>query len=92
MSLNNTMKSIMKTVKETTFDYGAVLTLQKHKVIIDYNPFISENCGYILTPSTIYASPEDKADFQRAIDFMVLSLTINKEYILLFQRVLFRGE
>ena len=53
--------------------------------MLNYKIIISENHGYIFTPSTIDASPEEKADFQRAIDFIIFSLIDNPEYILLFQ-------
>ena len=85
MSISRIMKSIMEKVKEDTFDYSPVLTLQQYKVTIACNSNIYENRGYIFTPSTIDASPEERANFQRAIDFMVYLLINNPDYILLYK-------
>ena len=70
--------------KESNIDNFAIRTLQNYgvKVTIDRN--LQKNRGYVFTPSTIAATPEERALFQLAIDLMVIALDHHCEYIHLF--------
>ena len=66
---------------ESNMDDFAIRTLQNYgvKITIDRNQ--QKNRGYVFTPSTIAGSPEERAQFQLAIDLMVIALEHHYEYI-----------
>ena len=59
---------------ESNMDDFAIRTLQNYGVKITVDRDLDENRGYVFTPSTIAASPEECALFQLAIDLMVYAL------------------
>ena len=46
---------------------AAITKLRQYGVKLTYDSSVQENHGYIFTPSTINASPEESACFQKAI-------------------------
>ena len=66
-------------------DDFAIRTLQNYGVKITIDRNLQENRGYVFTPSTIDASPNERGLFRHAIKLMVLALDRHCEYIRMFQ-------
>ena len=66
---------------ESNMDNFAIRTLQNYGVKITIDRNLPKSRMYIFTPSTIAGSPEDRAQFQLAIDLMVDALDHHCEYI-----------
>ena len=50
---------------------AAIMKLRQYGVKLTYDSSVQENRGYIFTPSTINASPEESAHFQKAIKIVL---------------------
>ena len=66
---------------ESNMDNFAIRTLQNYGVKITIDRNLQKNRGYVFTPSTIAATPRQRALFQLAIHLMVLALDRHFEYI-----------